>query len=384
MPLPPPKNLNVLAVDDTVTYRAILKETLSGVAQATLVDAAKNGQDALDKLATLKANGKQIDLVLLDVEMPVMDGMETLKRIKQQYRNIAVVMVSGANSKSANLTFKALEAGALDFVPKPDGGSAYANIKSLQEKLQPIIQHVLDQPSSRPAVAKKPAIHAQPLKKADDAALRKVQTKLFHAKVVAIGISTGGPNALKSLIPKLNKNLGLPIVVVIHMPEKFTGYLAESLNRLSALSVKEAAEGDVLEANTVYIAPGGRHTVVKNLNGKPTVCINDDPPENNCRPAVDVLFRSLPAVYPSGILNIIMTGMGSDGLKGVQHIRRQHGHFTLNQSADSCTVYGMPKAIDDAGLSDEIASLNEMPQRIDALTNLSKLTGIAKGTSKLS
>jgi two-component system chemotaxis response regulator CheB len=186
--------------------------------------------------------------------------------------------------------------------------------------------------------------------------------------VVAIGVSTGGPNALKELLPLLPGNIGVPIVVVIHMPEVFTGYLADSLNRSCALTVKEATAGEALQANTVYIAPGGKHMTLERHNNNVVVATNLNAPENSCRPAVDVLFRSLPSVYSSGILNIVLTGMGSDGVKGIREIRKHPGHRTLTQSADSCVVYGMPKAVDDVGLSDESLPLSDLATRIIAYT----------------
>lgn len=387
---PKQNGLNVIIVDDTVTYRAILKETLSKVPFANVLDTAKHGKHALEKIEQHLHAGTKVDLVLLDVEMPIMDGMETLKALKKTHPNIAVVMVSGANSKSANLTFNALEAGALDFIPKPDGGNAHSNITALRDQLSPIIKLLYDGKLSTPKitlnnVAIKPAsvekvstIPPRPGSAKPFNALKRIQNNLFRPKIIAIGISTGGPNALKSVIPKLSKNLGVPIVVVIHMPEKFTGYLAESLNRESAITVKEAHDGDTLMPDTVYIAPGGRHMEVAKQQTKAVIQLNDNPKENNCRPAVDVLFRSIPRAYSNGVLNIIMTGMGSDGLKGVIELQKHQGNMTLTQEEKSCTVYGMPKAIDDAGLTDESIELSQIADRLNELCHLNGVKGLVR------
>jgi two-component system chemotaxis response regulator CheB len=379
------KPLNVLIVDDTVTYRAILKETLSGLEGINPIASAKNGVDALEKLAACAKENTPIDMVLLDVEMPVMNGMETLHEIRKKHPNIQVIMVSGIDLNSANITFRALESGALDFVAKPSAGSTTQNIQNLRDKLYPLFKHVqhsiatllpvIQEKSSLspkiPPLTKTTPLTSAPIAKPLNTQAPLVHSQLrtaFSAQVVAIGVSTGGPNALKELLPQLPANLGVPIVVVIHLPEVFTGYLAESLNRSCALTVKEALAGEALQPNTVYIAPGGKHMTLERQNNTIVVATNTNAPENSCRPAVDVLFRSLPTVYPSGILNIVLTGMGNDGMKGVCDIRKHSGHRTLTQSAESCVVYGMPKAVDDAGLSDESLPLSELASKIIAYT----------------
>ncbi|MDH4378590.1 MAG: chemotaxis-specific protein-glutamate methyltransferase CheB [Vampirovibrionales bacterium] len=379
---PNTKPLNVLIVDDTVTYRAILKETLSGLEGINPIASAKNGLDALEKMAACAHDNTPIDMVLLDVEMPIMNGMETLHEIRKNYPKVQVVMVSGVDPNSANVTFRALESGALDFVAKPSSGSTSQNIQNLRDKLYPLFRHVQHsiatllpavqaRSSFLPRVATPNTTASKPLNTESLAAPSLSRTS-FCAQIVAIGVSTGGPNALKELLPKLPANLGVPVVIVIHMPEVFTGYLADSLNRSCALTVKEAVAGELLEANTVYIAPGGRHMTLERHNNNVVVATNLNAPENSCRPAVDVLFRSLPSVHSSGILNIVLTGMGSDGAKGIREIRKSPGHKTLTQSAESCVVYGMPKAVDDAGLSDESVTLNELANKIIAYTKHSQ------------
>lgn len=367
--------LRVLIVDDTVTYRSIMKETLSVSPFIEIVGAAKHGQQALDLLAK-----DPVDLILLDVEMPVMDGITTLKAVKRQYPKTDVVMVSGVDSTSANITIRALEAGALDFVTKPDKGSMTRNIEHLRSKLLPIAQHLHQKRSSTVGLgglkpssvqmaqpAPQPAIQRQP----------RVLSSRFLPEMICIGVSTGGPSALKQVIPKLPGNLNIPVAVTIHMPEMFTRYLADSLDKESALRVKEAEHMELVEKNTVYIAPGGKHLVFeKNTDGGLHCILNQDPPENSCRPAVDVMFRSAANIYPHGVLAIVLTGMGNDGMRGVQSLKQSGqpgGHWVISQSQQTCTVYGMPKAIDDANLSDESLDLVDIAPRILTLTRHQKV-----------
>lgn len=379
--------LRVMIVDDTVTYRSILKETLSKASMVEVVATARHGEDALAKL-----NTQPVDLVLLDVEMPIMDGLTTLKEIKRLYPKISVVMVSGVDPNSANITINALEAGALDFVTKPDFGSMAKNIQHLRNTIIPITEHLNSKinkslPSQATLTKNNHTVEQKEksFSPKSSSSLRAVapppkrprglHSSRFSPQILCIGVSTGGPSALKQVIPKLSAHLNMPVVVVIHMPEVFTRYLAESLNRESALQVKEAEHLEVLENNTVYIAPGGRHLVFEKSQELGLHCIvNSDPPENSCRPAVDVMFRSVAHHYKSGALAIIMTGMGSDGLKGVSALcQSSDGHHVMTQSESSCTVYGMPKAIDDAGLSDESIELNKIAERITQLSSKERI-----------
>ncbi len=346
----------ILITDDMVTYRIILSSILRTFEEVEIAGTAKNGQDALDKIATCHP-----DIITLDVEMPVMDGLTALKRIKAQYPEIDVIMVSGANRKNADITLKALEAGAFDFIVKPDAASAEEARKELSDALRQHITVILEKKrmgraaGTRATVPSKPkaaAIPGHPPEKID---------------LVAIGVSTGGPKALSKLIPDLSAQLP-PILIVQHMPPVFTKSLAENLNKHARLNVKEAEEREPLQHGTVYIAPGGRHMVIRKANGAFSVGLNDNPPENSCRPSVDVLFRTIATHFPPNrILSIILTGMGSDGFKGVQALKRR-GAYCLAQDEASCVVYGMPKYIVDHGLADEILPLEEIAKRINELS----------------
>jgi len=375
-----PDSLKVMVVDDTATYRLILANVINAIPDVSLACTAANGRLALEKLKE-----SPVDLVLLDIEMPELDGLETLREIKLRYPGTGVVMVSAMNRRSADVTIKALEAGALDFISKPDQGNAQANKDELHRKLVPIMRllnvkrHsavVKSVIAERPRVAIQPMVTAPPARDFADMDLSyapsvpgKMPTK-FDA--VAIGVSTGGPNALMELIPHLPGDLGVPILLVQHMPPIFTASLATSLGNRSNLRVKEAQSDEPVQANTVYIAPGGKHMVVR-LEKEPgkrvagaRIGLNENPPENSCRPSVDVLFRSVASVYGQNVLAVIMTGMGTDGTMGVKSLKRL-GCYCLTQSESTCVVYGMPRSVDAMGLSDEQIPLQDLAGRIAKL-----------------
>ncbi|MFP4579982.1 MAG: chemotaxis-specific protein-glutamate methyltransferase CheB [Candidatus Sumerlaeia bacterium] len=354
--------MNILVVDDTITYRKILSEVAKQLSDVDEVVTAPSGSVALKKL-----DQNPFDLVLLDIQMPEMDGLETLEAIRKKHPMTDVVMVSGVTERGASITVKALNMGAVEFVRKPETSDAQASVRELHESLQPIIRLVntrrfrkngsatgLETKKTTPQAAPAPARqHMAPTPK--------------RFGVLAIGVSTGGPRALAELIPLLPPDFPLPIVVVQHMPPTFTNALAMDLNRKSALEVKEASEDDIVAKGRVLLAPGGRHMVVRQKDQQIVVGINDGPPENSCRPAVDVLFRSVANCYGSkGILAAILTGMGNDGMRGVQILKRK-GCYCLTQSEASCVVYGMPAAVDQAGLSDESPHIQDMAKRISDL-----------------
>ena len=364
--------LRVMVVDDTVTYRRILSDVIEGLGDAQVVATAPQG-----KLALARLEQGPVDLVLLDLEMPEMDGLETLRHIRRLYPDVSVVMISGQNARAAEATIQALEQGALDFVRKPEGNDPEASRQELREKLKPLLRHVrmrhnlrVEVPTSPPLLAKAPELPPPVPSRFVPAPSGLPMPSRFE--VLGVGVSTGGPNALGDFIPALPANFPLPILLVQHMPPGFTASLAEHLAKRSALRVCEAAEGEAIRPGTVYIAPGGKHMVVRRRpanGGEPEaliVGINENPPENSCRPSVDVLFRSMAAQYEGGLLSVIMTGMGSDGCEGVRALKRR-GCYCLSQNAESCVVYGMPLAVDEAGLSDERVPLASLAYRVNQL-----------------
>ena len=363
--------LKVMIVEDTALYRKILRDILNGMENVNVIDSALNGELALRKIAY-----NEPDLVLLDIEMPVLDGISTLVEIRNKYPKVGVIIVSGISKRQSSITMDALQKGAFDFIAKPNGNNIDSNIKDLKSKLAPVIEHFIN---------KKYGVRR--IKKTDDVIIKdekkeisrqttyevRFQTEKSQDRiptkfdVVLIGTSTGGPAALHKIIPLFPANLGVPILLVQHMPPVFTKSLAEHLNVNSELEVVEAAENDIVRPNCIYIAPGGYHMVVKKEAGVVRTALLSTPHVNSCRPSVDVLFESASDVYKENILCVIMTGMGADGLNGVQHLKSCTSCYSITQSEDSCTVYGMPRMVDMAGLSNESVHLDSLTKRITEL-----------------
>lgn len=376
------QKIKVLVVDDTVIYRKILKDVISEMDNTEVIGTAPNGDLALRKIEVEKP-----DIVLLDVEMPVKDGLETLEEIKKKYPEIGVIMVSGVNERQASITMEALQKGAIDFVPKPTGNNIETNIQSLRQSLYPIISLFLTRKTisgvrsglsstsfTTPSISKPRETFTSTSVTSRIPVKEKIELTPVQAfapiprkfDILVIGVSTGGPNALAKFIPMIPADLGVPVLLVQHMPPMFTKSLANHLSVKSALKVVEAEDGSNLEKNKVYIAPGGKHMVIKREGQSTNISIIDTPPVNSCKPSVDVLFDSIPQVYNGNILSLIMTGMGSDGMNGVRTLKKT-GCYSITQTEDSCVVYGMPRAVDEAGLSDESVHLEQLAGRIAQL-----------------
>jgi two-component system, chemotaxis family, protein-glutamate methylesterase/glutaminase len=367
--------LRVLVVDDTAVFRRIVSEAVSAVPGVEVVGTAGNGKTALQRLKDL-----QPDLMTLDIEMPEMDGLQVLEAMRQAGSTTGVIVVSALTPKGGQLTMKALERGAFDFITKPSEGGLAASREAIAGAIGPRllafgrrreIRTILARGGVVPApppprVA--PALPVRPpIASAAAAAALPVPTGVAGIGIVAIGVSTGGPVALSQVIPALPGDLGVPVVIVQHMPPLFTQSLAESLAAKSRLSVTEAKHNEPLRPNRVYIAPGGRHMRVGLAGDQGMVAqITDDPPENNCRPAVDYLFRSVAEHYPGRALAAVLTGMGSDGTMGLRVLKRR-GAVTLAQDEATCVVYGMPKAAVEAGVVDQVLPLDAFASRIASL-----------------
>ncbi len=347
------KQLRVLVVDDTITYRNILKAALSGLCDVEVVGTASNGEIALEKISQL-----QPDLVTLDIEMPVMDGLQALDQIKKRFPNVGVIMVSSANQSSADATIRALGHGALDFIRKPEGSDIDDSINSIRSSLKLMIEAFLAQqarPESAPQQYRKTVTSA-------------VQSQIKGFDLLAIGSSTGGPNALMQILPLLPADFHLPIVVVQHMPEGFTESFARNLDSKCKVAICEAKEGDSIRQGSVVIAPGGRHMTFKRVLQGTTpnyvVALDENPPVNNCRPAVDVTFQSLSKCFQGNILSVILTGMGTDGVNGIRAMKQHTNCYCITQNEESCVVYGMPRAVDNESLSDISLHLNDIGRNI--------------------
>ncbi|MBZ5575785.1 MAG: chemotaxis response regulator protein-glutamate methylesterase [Acidobacteriia bacterium] len=345
--MPPGNRIRVLVVDDSVVIRRLVTHALAEDPVLEVAGFASDGAIALSRIPQLNP-----DVITLDIEMPGMDGLETLRHIRENYPQIRVVMFSTLTERGAGITLQALALGADDYVAKAANvGSLDRSMASLRSELIPKIKQFFyiagstPPPASRPAPPKPPPAAAIPVPVVRD------------RQVVAIGVSTGGPNALSAIVPQFPPDFPLPILIVQHMPPLFTRLLAERLQTVTKLRVEEAAEGSPVLPNKILIAPGDYHMRVSRRDGKPLVTLSQGPPENSCRPAVDVLFRSVGEVYGGSVISAILTGMGQDGLRGTEVLKAQ-GAYVIAQDEDSSVVWGMPGAVVGAGLADRVVPLD--------------------------
>ncbi|MBF0201245.1 MAG: chemotaxis response regulator protein-glutamate methylesterase [Desulfamplus sp.] len=381
------EKIKVLVVDDTIVYRKIVNDVLKQIPDVEIVGSATNGKTALSRIQLLKP-----DLVTLDIEMPEMSGIEVLEHIKNDSIPTAAIMLSTLTQRGSEMTIKALELGAFDFIPKPDQGTMAENMLKVKDALLPIIEAFRRQRgfsrSLKPAISGKSPVakrdserktaFTRPISKDDSSGIpgRDKSPRLHtttatsfkrknRSSIIAVGISTGGPKALAVMMPMLTTSLNVPIVVVQHMPPIFTQSLAKSLNSKCSLEVKEAENGEPLMPNTVFIAPGGSHMkIVAGPDGRTRhIKITDDPPENSCRPSADYLFRSVAEHYVGRATGVIMTGMGSDGTRGLEMMKK-NGCIIIAQDRETCTVYGMPKEPTESGIADIIAPLDNIALEI--------------------
>ena len=346
--LPP---VRVVVVDDSVVIRRVLTDMLNADPGIEVVGAAPNGKIGLDKIRSTKP-----DLVTLDIEMPVMDGLATLPPLRAEFPDLPVIMFSTLTTRGGTSTLDALALGATDYLTKPEslGGRDQA-IAAIKAELLPKVK-VLARARAGARVRRDAAAPATPA----PAPVRRA-AGAHPIDVIAIAVSTGGPKALHDVVPNLPASLPVPVVIVQHMPPVFTALLAERLDRESSVTVVEATHGMALQPGTVYVAPGGRHLLVARYGGAVVTQLNDDAPENSCRPAADPLFRSVVGAYGANVLGVVLTGMGADGCKGAQAIVAAGGEVIAQDEATS-VVWGMPGAVVRAGLvSAEVA----LPRVVD-------------------
>lgn len=360
------KPLRVLVVDDTVLYRKIVSDVLAEIPGVEVVGSAHNGKAAITKLASLKP-----DLLTLDIEMPEMNGIEVLDHIQRHCPQIGAIMLSTLTHEGGAMTMRALELGAFDFIPKPQSGSMADNRKKIEAAIAPMIRafrrsaHITGilRSAARPG---RTGI-GQSDRTPPSAVTRRLPTTLNRSKaeIIVIGISTGGPNALAKMLPMIPKDIGVPILIVQHMPPMFTRSLANSLATKCAIDVREAKHGEPILPNTALIAPGGKQMkIVAGADGKNRIVkITDDPPENSCKPSVDYLFRSVAHHYVGRATGVIMTGMGSDGTQGLK-LMKQNGATIIAQDEASCVVFGMPKEAAETGLADAVVPLHQIADSI--------------------
>jgi two-component system chemotaxis response regulator CheB len=341
--------IRILVVDDSVVIRKLLSDTLSEDRSLQVVGVASDGRIALAKIPLLKP-----DLITLDVEMPVMNGLETLVALRKLYPRLPVIMFSTLTARGAAATLDALTMGASDYATKPSHtGSPAAAMERIRAQLIPKIKALCEVAAP---------LKLLPLPGSHPPVKVRARTKP-RIEIVAIGTSTGGPNALAEVLPRIPNDFPVPIVVVQHMPPIFTRLLADRLASHSAIVVEEGAAGVVLSPGHAWIAPGNFHMKVVRAGVNWRLDLNQGPPENSCRPAVDVLFRSVAATCGSNVLAVVMTGMGSDGVLGAQDIRAAGGDVIIQDEASS-VVWGMPGLVHASGLDDAAYPLDRLAEEI--------------------
>jgi two-component system chemotaxis response regulator CheB len=351
------KRIRVLIVDDAATMRRLIAEALAADPGLEVVGTAANGRLALDRIPVLEP-----DVMILDLEMPVLDGLQTLTELRRTHPRLPVIIFSSLSARGAKVTLEALALGASDYVLKANTPSLEASLCHAREQLVPRI-HAL---CARAGARERELANARRRLAQEPARVRRAGPAA-RVDVVAIGTSTGGPVALAEILPALPPGFPVPIVVVQHMPPQFTAHLAERLGERSSLRVREGFPGAVLEPGDAWIAPGDQHMVVQRAGPEVRIVLHSGPPVNSCRPAADELFRSVADTYGAGALAVVLTGMGQDGLRGCAHVREAGGHV-IAQDAQSSTVWGMPGAVVRAGLADTVRPLSgiaaEIAQRV--------------------
>ena len=372
------EDIRVLIVDDSALMRNLIGKIVEATPGLKIADKAMNGRFALQKLDRVNP-----DIIVLDLEMPEMNGIEFLRELKKQNIKIPVVILSSIAKEGAKVTIECLELGACDFITKPSGSES-ANLHTVSDTLSKMLlaygrrHQIKSNKYDNASVVKSTQVQFKPsteLKSSgsttqmsfskDDKKEKPVQMRSpGNIQIIAMGISTGGPNALREVFASLDANLPQPIVVVQHMPAGFTEEFANSLNKICPLEVKEAVDGDVIKPGRILIAPGGHHMIVERRSLAAVAKIIDTPPESGHRPSVDTLFESVAKEYQNHALGLIMTGMGKDGAKNITKLYEE-GSRTIGQDEASSIVYGMPKVAWEMGGVMEQVSLKDMAKKIN-------------------
>lgn len=360
------EKITVLIVDDSRIYRSIIEKALSSDHELEIIGSVRNGKKALEFLKTRKP-----DIITLDVEMDEMDGLETLKEIKNilplpERNQIGVIMVSARTTRGARETIEALQSGAFDFISKPQASNPIESERALINELIPKIKQFKGKIGSR-VISSAPKVDQSVI---DRLKKKRTATLSKGTKAIVIGVSTGGPKTLMQLIPELTEKIDIPILIVQHMPEHFTEALANSLNQKSRYTIIEGKDGDKVRERYAYIAPGGKHMVVAKspLNSEVITKLNTQPPEENCKPSVNVLFRSAAQVFGGNVIAIILTGMGSDGTKGLGPLKRA-GAYIIAQDEATSVVWGMPGSAVNSGYVDEVLPVDKITDSVVKLVN---------------
>ncbi|WP_141433435.1 chemotaxis response regulator protein-glutamate methylesterase [Bacillus sp. 03113] len=356
--------IKVLIVDDSAFMRKLITEFLSENPLIQVIGTARNGEDAIKKVKQLKPT-----VVTLDVEMPILNGIEALKIIMKE-NPVPVVMLSSLTKEGAESTLQAIQLGAVDFIAKPSGAISLDLYKikvQLQEKVISACKANIQSMIKFSKRSNSSTLNVEDCSKIELCSSKAVSSvnswNHLSKKIICIGTSTGGPRALQQVLSKLPKNISAPILVVQHMPPSFTKSLAKHLNSLAEINVKEAEEGELIKNGTAYIAPGGFHMSVRAIGTSLAIQLDQSPPINGLRPSVDVLFNSISKITQYSIIAVIMTGMGSDGAKGLVSLKKNTNVLAIAESKETAIIFGMPKAaietsfVDKVELVEKIASL---------------------------
>lgn len=347
----------ILIVDDSALVRRVFCDIINGDERFQVEDKAGDGLEALELLSK-----KSYDAVVLDINMPKMTGLELLKELQKRKIAAKVIMASTDTREGAKVTMDALDLGAIDFVHKPNSALGCRK-DDFQKRLLEILAAVTD--------SKLSTFNTKPFSMDEVKSSRKMvdllsrhEGKLSGRRVVAIASSTGGPKALQSVIPKLSGKLNAPVVIVQHMPNGFTVSLAERLNSLSEVTVKEAEEGDELAVGTVYLARGGKHLNVICKGGRHVIHYTDEPAREGVKPCANYMYESLAESKFDVVVCVVLTGMGADGTKGISSLKGKKKIHVIAQNEDTCAVYGMPKNVVRAGLTNQVVPLEQVAQEI--------------------
>lgn len=347
----------ILVVDDSALMRKLACDIIIKDGRYDKPDTCRNGEEALEKVKHSK-----YDAIVLDVYMPIMDGLEFLRQLKKEGLQERVMMFSTTTGEGTVQTIEALNLGAVDFIKKPDKFKDTTGERFVEEFLR--ILEVVAQAGDYSPTVTVTARKAPSADKSQGSVSLRPSFRIIGEKIVAIASSTGGPKALHSVIPKLPRNLNAPVVLVQHMPPGFTKSLAERLDSLSDISVKEAEEGDILEKGTVYIAPGGKHMKLAKQGSKVKIIFSDEPHREGVKPCANYMYESLCDTDYAGVCCVVMTGMGMDGTEGIKNLEKKKKVHIISQDEKTCAVYGMPKAIAHTGLVNEVLPLDRIAEAI--------------------
>ncbi len=359
--------IRVMIVDDSVVIRGLLTRWLKETPGVEVVRACRNGKVAVEQLESVDP-----DIVILDIEMPEMDGMTALPKLLEKKPGLKVIMASTLTRRNAGISLKALSLGAIDYIPKPEGNRGVTTSEDFRRDIIAKVTEIgrskprgfTPRPAAVKTVAKAAARPGAISLHEADASVSLVPFSSVAPRILAIGSSTGGPQALTGLITAIAPSLGsIPTVITQHMPPTFTAILADNLAAAAGVACKEAEDGEVLKAGTVYIAPGGKHLILRKSAGGVSAKLDDGKQVNFCKPAVDPMFDSIAGIFGSATLGIILTGMGHDGRDGGMNIRKAGGSIIAQDEATS-VVWGMPGAAAQAGICSAVLPLEQIAQKI--------------------